>query len=72
MEMHSVTFFALLKEGVRQQAEDWKIQSSVAMAPEMDKRSWKDFMNKLDDMTIDTDILEVDNIDKLKQMFGQK
>jgi len=72
MDLPSVTFFALLKEGIKQQAEGWKMQATISMGPEMKSDSWKKFINKLDDMTTDTDILEVDNINKLKELFGQK
>jgi hypothetical protein len=72
MDLPSVTFSSLLKEGIRQQAEKWKMQATISMSPEMKPESWKKFISKLDDMATDADILEVDNLDKLKQMFGQR
>ena len=72
MEMPSVTFLHLLEEGIKQQAEDWKVQSAIAMAPEMKGEDWKKFIKNLDRMTPDTDTIEVDNIEKLKEVFGQK
>jgi len=72
MEMPSVTFFSLLREGIRQQAEEWRMDATMAMAPEMRAENWKNFIRKLEDMTTDTDTIEVDGINKLKDIFGQK
>jgi uncharacterized protein (DUF2236 family) len=72
MDLPSVTFSSLLKEGIRQQAEEWKMQATISMSPEMKPESWKKFVSRLDEMTTDADILEVDSINKLKEIFGQK
>lgn len=72
MELPSVTFFSLLKEGTRQKVEDWKMDATISMSPEMKPEAWKNFIRKLEDMTTDTDTIEVDGINKLKDMFGQK
>lgn len=72
MELPSVTFFSLLKEGTRQKVEDWKMDATISMSPEMKPEAWKNFIRKLEDMTTDTDTIEVDSINKIKDMFGQK
>lgn len=52
------------------------MEATIAMAPEMKPEGWKKFIKKLDQMSVNTDILEEEphevSIEKLKKMFGQK
>lgn len=70
--MPSVTFFALLREGARQQAEDWRLEATMSMAPEMKPKNWEKFILEIEEMTRDADTIVVSDINKLKEIFGQK
>ena len=76
IEMHSVTFFALLAEGYRQYFGEKRMQATIATVPHMENGDRTRFIRELD--TASTDPRDIFNtadddysgIETLKQLMG--
>lgn len=75
LDEYAITFFALLDEGYRQKAKDYRMLAQLLMAPEMEPKAWKQLLKSLDAAGHDVgDILkpsgDYSGIEKLRKVLG--